>query len=451
MHPTLYLHRLVVASLPYSRGGKLNRNREVRMKLKRLSITNLRAFDHAEFDFHPEFTLLAGVNGAGKTTVLESLRICMSRLLRKFTISQAKPRSFWNDDIQVGATALSVDLDLSINFKSYKLKINSKHEQCSITSQTGHVRDQTPFTTDSEMLIPKCGTEAMAVKEARLNPVDTIGVYFGINRSMATYGLQGNTKANGGPKSAYAYALADQGLRLADLASWMHALEQKSSELPKANHHLHALRTAVNRFLPECKNMQAVVVNYRPRLYFEKQGHRLDSRKLSDGEKSMLALVSDLAMRLCQANPSLDDPVRDGAGIVLVDDIELHLHPQWQRKIVEQLCETFPNCQFVATTHSPQIIGEVEHRKIRMIVDGKVHTPPRSFGIDSSRILEELMESKSRNAAIDEQISKISKLIGRGKSDAAKKEIRDLSDKIGEDDPEITRALTYLEFMEDSA
>ena len=421
------------------------------MKLKRLSITNLRAFDHAEFDFHPEFTLLAGGNGVGKTTVLESLRVCLSRLLRKFTASQTKPRSFWNDDIQVGATALSVDLDLSINFKSYKLKINSKQEQCSITSQARHVRDQTPFMTDSEMLIPKFGTEAMAAKEARLNPVDTIGVYFGINRSMATYELRRNIKANGGPKSAYAYALADRGLRLAELASWMHTLEQRSSELPKADQHLHVLRTAVNRFLPECKNMQAAVVDHRSRLYFEKQGQKLDSRKLSDGEKSILALVSDLVMRLCQANPRLDDPVREGAGIVLIDDIELHLHPQWQRKIVEQLCKTFPNCQFVATTHSPQVIGEVEHCKIRMIVDGKVHTPPRSFGIDSSRILEELMDSKSRNVVIDEQISKISKLIGRGKSDAAKKEIRELSDKLGEDDPEITRALTYLEFMEDSA
>ena len=268
---------------------------------------------------------------------------------------------------------------------------------------------------------------------------------------MATYGLQGNTKANGGPKSAYAYALADRGLRLAELASWMHALEQKTSELPKADQHLHALRTAVNRFLPECKNMQAVVVNYRPRLYFEKQGRKLDSRKLSDGEKSIIALVSDLVMRLWQANLGLDDPIREGTGVVLIDDIELHLHPRWQRKIVEQLCRTFSSCQFVATTHSPQVIGEVQNCKIRMIVDGKMHTPPRSFGIDSSRILEELMESNSRSAAIDEQIRKISKLIGHGKSDAAKKEIRDLSDKIGEDDPEITRALTYLEFMEDSA
>ena len=439
------------ASLPQSRGGRLNRNREDRMKLKRLSVTNLRAFDHITFDFHPKFTLLVGVNGAGKTTVLESLRICLSRLLPMFTASRIKPRFFWNDDIQIGTKALSVDLDLSINCKSYKLKINSKSEQCSIESETGSVRGQTSPSTESEMLIPEFGTEVVALTETRLNPVDTIGVYYGTNRSMATYALGSIGKANGGPKRAYAYALADQGLRLAEFASWMHGLEQRSSILPKAEQHLHALRTATNRFLPECTNMHAVVVDHRPRLFFEKQSQKLDARKLSDGEKNMLALVFDMVMRLCQANPSLDDPVQDGVGVVLIDDIELHLHPQWQRKIVGQLCKTFPNCQFIATTHSPQVIGEVSHYKIRMIVDGGVYLPSSSFGIDSSRILEELMGSTSRNADIDEQIGKISQLIGRGKLESAKKEIKKLSDKIGEDDPEITRALTYLDFMDDNA
>lgn len=86
-----------------------------------------------------------------------------------------------------------------------------------------------------------------------------------------------------------------------------------------------------------------------------------------------------------------------------------------------------------------------------MIEDGNVYTPLHSFGIESSRILEELMDTKSRNAEIDEQIGKISKLIGRRESDSAKKEIKDLSNKIGEDDPEITRALTFLKFMEGDA
>ena len=163
------------------------------------------------------------------------------------------------------------------------------------------MRGQTPPATESEMLIPEFGTEVVAMTETRLNSVDTIGVYYGINRSMATYALGSIGKANGGPKRAYAYALADQGLRLAEFASWMHGLEQRSTILPKAEQHLHALRTATNRFLPECTNMHAVAVDHRPRLFFEKQGQKSDARKLSDGEKNMLALAFGMVMRLCQA------------------------------------------------------------------------------------------------------------------------------------------------------
>jgi predicted ATP-binding protein involved in virulence len=165
----------------------------------------------------------------------------------------------------------------------------------------------------------------------------------------------------------------------------------------------------------------------------------------------MLALVLDLARRLSQASPSLDDPVRDGAGVVLIDEIDLHLHPQWQRRVVGNLEETFPNCQFIATTHSPQVIGEVPHDKIRLIKDGKVYSPSRSFGVDSSRVLEEVMDTKARNAGVENKIGEIARLIDDGKASEARAAIKTLSDEIGEDDPEITRARTLLDFMEGDA
>ena len=210
------------------------------------------------------------------------------------------------------------------------------------------------------------------------------------------------------------------------------------------------MRTAARRFLPDCDGLRAEMED-GPRLLIEKRGRTLDVRQLSDGERSLLALVLDLARRLSQAHPGLDDPVRDGVGVVLIDEIDLHLHPQWQRRVVRNLEETFPNCQFIATTHSPQVIGEVPHDKIQMIKGGKVYSPARSFGIDSSRVLEEVMDTKSRNAGVEDVISRIARLIDDGKADEAKAEINTLSDKIGEDDPEITRARTLLDFMEGDA
>ena len=93
-------------------------------------------------------------------------------------------------------------------------------------------------------------------------------------------------------------------------------------------------------------------------MLINKNGLDLPVNTLSDGEKCLFSLVGDLARRLALANPNLTDPLQ-GSGIVLIDEIDLHLHPAWQRKIVGQLKDTFPNCQFIITSHSPQVLGEL--------------------------------------------------------------------------------------------
>ncbi|WP_309143275.1 AAA family ATPase [Nostoc sp. CHAB 5836] len=97
-----------------------------------------------------------------------------------------------------------------------------------------------------------------------------------------------------------------------------------------------------------------------------KQGEELIVNQLSDGEKCLLAMVGDLARRLAIANPSLPDPLQ-GSGVVLIDEIELHLHPKWQREIIPALTRTFPNCQFIVTTHSPQVISQVKPEGIYIL------------------------------------------------------------------------------------
>ena len=90
----------------------------------------------------------------------------------------------------------------------------------------------------------------------------------------------------------------------------------------------------------------------------KKDGKYLKINQLSNGEKCTIALFGDLARRMALANPKLDDPL-EGTGVVLIDELELHMHTSWQRKVLRVLKETFPNIQFIITTHSPQILGEV--------------------------------------------------------------------------------------------
>ena len=134
--------------------------------------------------------------------------------------------------------------------------------------------------------------------------------------------------------------------------------------------------------------------------------------------------------------------------VVLIDELDLHLHPKWQRQIVRDLTAAFPKCQFIATTHSPQIIGEVEHERIQIIVNGQVYSPTHSYGVDSSRVLEEIMGSEPRAQEVKKLLSQISGVIGKHQFAHARGLIEKLVERLGESDPEVTRLRTLIDFVE---
>ena len=201
----------------------------------------------------------------------------------------------------------------------------------------------------------------------------------------------------------------------------------------------------MTRFLPDYGNLRP---DERGRsLLIDLNGTTLPVKLLSEGELGVLAMVLDLTRRLAQANPKMEDPAAEAEAIVLIDEIELHLHPGWQRRIIGNFTATFPKCQFIATTHSPQVIGEVEHDRIQIITDDQVYSPLHSFGVDSSRVLEEIMGTDPRTRDVKALLSKISRTIGDDHYDDARVLLAELSRQLGENDPEVTRVRTLLEFM----
>jgi len=209
---------------------------------------------------------------------------------------------------------------------------------------------------------------------------------------------------------------------------------------------LQAVRMAINAFLPEFKGL---TVRRRPRLRMTivKGTEELEINQLSDGEKCQLAIVGDLARRLAIANPSLDDPLQ-GRGIVMIDEVELHFHPAWERMIVPGLQGTFPHCQFILTTHSPQVLSHVEHVESVFVLkrDG-IHTrkahPSSIYGNESNRILEDIMGVSERPEKIKTELNALFWEIESGNLMDAKKKIEQLRQQIG-DDPELVRASVLI-------
>ncbi len=120
--------------------------------------------------------------------------------------------------------------------------------------------------------------------------------------------------------------------------------------------------------------------------------------QLSDGQRALCALVADIARRACVLNPHLgEEVIQKTPGVILIDELDLHLHPAWQRMIPAALKRTFPKIQFICTSHSPQIIGELNPKEIHLLKDGKAHRPSVAFGMDSNWILNCMMGAESRD------------------------------------------------------
>ncbi|RYE55079.1 MAG: ATP-binding protein [Sphingobacteriales bacterium] len=213
---------------------------------------------------------------------------------------------------------------------------------------------------------------------------------------------------------------------------------------------LTAVRTAISNFMPGFTNLR---VRRKPRLHMsiDKDGRVLNVLQLSQGEKSLMALVGDIARRLAMMNPGLKNPLH-GEGIVLIDEVDMHLHPTWQRNIIERLTTTFPKCQFILTTHSPLVISDCKDVLVYSLHDGEMHRVPSQFGEDANSVLLNVMDTHIRNAAIAEKLNDLLDLIqvadSTQKIEMARSELSDLARELPSNHLEIAKAKMFLRKQE---
>jgi predicted ATP-binding protein involved in virulence len=143
-----------------------------------------------------------------------------------------------------------------------------------------------------------------------------------------------------------------------------------------------------------------------------------------------------------------DEPLprvlRETPGVVLIDELDVHLHPKWQRRVATDLKETFPSIQFICTSHSPQVIGEVKPEEVRLLHAEYVDTPAQSYGMDSNWIVEVLMAGQERNPAIKHRLEHIFTLIEQKNLPAAEEEITRLRSETGNSE-RLQRAASLVE------
>ena len=183
-------------------------------------------------------------------------------------------------------------------------------------------------------------------------------------------------------------------------------------------------------------------------LFFDNGNYEvLPFNYLSDGTKRILMLASGIAYRMAVLNPHLlGDVLQKTDGIILIDEIDMHLHPSWQRRIIGSLHETFPNVQFIFTTHSPTVLTGVPKENILVLDNGKIYTPEiNTKGRDVNSILREIMHSDIRPPETQKKLTEFSLAIDEENFDKAETILNDLRKELGENDSEVVGAQVTLD------
>lgn len=180
-----------------------------------------------------------------------------------------------------------------------------------------------------------------------------------------------------------------------------------------------------------------------PKMVVEKDGEKLDVNQLSQGEKSLLALVGDIARRLAILNPSLDNPLQ-GEGVVLIDEVDLHLHPKWQQNLIDKLTKTFPNVQFILTTHSPHIVSDNPDVLVYILDNGELRQYNNTYGEDVNTLLNGVFGVSEFTPEIAEQFTEVRRAISHKELDRAENIIQELSNKLSPNNSELLRLQLYL-------
>lgn len=419
------------------------------MKIQHFELVNFRGIERMSLEFFARTTALVGVNGVGKSSVLDALAISLSNLTARITGQAAKARSMSKDDIRVGAdfARLNVTVEMSLtSYPSWAVALNRKAGK--------HAPERSSYLDTLKTYSAFLGID-LILSEYERKPINLpLAVYYDVHRAVLDVPLRVREKPIASARAAYSDALGHGGTDFKAFFIWFRTKEDAENEVIRDNpsyrdRDLSAVRRAIEQFT----QFTDLRIRRKPalRMTVKKAGTELNVLQLSDGEKCMLALVGDLARRLSLLNTKLADPL-EGEGVVLIDEIDLHLHPRWQRTVVSSLERTFPNCQFIITTHSPQVIGELAAESVMLLKDGSLQGhATRALGLSSGEVLEELMEGTARNADVDNELNMVRALLDKDDISNAKEHLAALKRKVGEipEVQELQAAIKSLQWLED--
>lgn len=446
------------------------------MEIKSFQLHNIGRFDHLDAPLAPtkdrpsNVTVLVGNNGAGKTTILNSLADSLSWLVARIRNEKGRGEGIPEELILNGKPDALIQIEVTDGENT---------DEDSLRWDIAKVRKGRKSSRESKLnlvtLLADVYRALLTDDESKANL--PLIAYYSVERAVLDVPLRIRTKHTFDQIAGYDGfpSLKDVDFRkffewfreredienesgasvetlemLLSLTDESDKVVQQYREKMQQNQdrQLHAVRSAIYAFMPGFQNLR---VRRKPRLHMsiEKNQELLNVLQLSQGEKSLMALVGDIARRLAMMNPGLENPL-EGDGIVLIDEVDMHLHPSWQRKIIERLTTTFPNCQFVLTTHSPLVISETKDVLVYSLDDGELTQQRSQYGQDANSVLLDVMDTHPRKLEVSQKLGDLLDAIQDGELENARDMMVSLEQELpdGADNLELIKARFLLRKQE---
>lgn len=400
------------------------------MILQSCQIQDFRGIQELEIEFHSQLTVIVGRNGAGKTSILDAVATMLQSLRmlwpnRHGQYSYRAP-SISKEDVRYGAkdslVSLSFDLESkdivlfdghgeTISIRSSEIGKNPPNQNFGRLFQRAQ---QGNFQAEQKPLFLYYHQERGFKNKAKSKDVFD-------SDTLQDTSLQADLKA------------------INDLETWWDKLDtQEARQVRDTDPSFRDPQLgAVRRLIRQIDSFSDISFSSTPPqlgLFLTKNdGSLVHVDKLSSGERSYIILLADLARRLQVIAPNC--PISEIPGIVLIDEIELNLHPMWQSEILSTLCKTFKKCQFIVTTHSPQVLSSTFSENIRVlnansIGESSIETPLSTKGRTSNYLLEGVFGASERFPPIDRLIDQFNDAIDSKKLNEAKFLFHEISGQV---------------------
>ena len=431
------------------------------MKLEKIRITNYRCFKDADIEFDDHATLIVGKNGAGKTAILDAVAVAVSTFL--LGIDGGVSRSISKDDARYEFHDLDGTVDPQHQFPVSIESIGDCLDNCdvkwmrSLNSESGNTtvkeaRELTNISKDAQKRI-------MTGDKSLILPLIS---YYGTGRLYAQKKEKKNIKSLTEFKRQVGYVdcmAAESNEKL--MLNWFQIQTLKSLQEQQRTGKVEKSLLLKRVESAICKCFERISGSKNADIVFDLDTHRLVLNfegadgslqkfamdEMSDGYKNTLSMIGDIAYRMAVLNPMLGDKVlEETTGVVVIDEIDLHLHPQWQQTIISDLNTIFPKIQFIVSSHAPAVINSVAKEQIRILDNGEIYMPvAQTYGRDANSILREVMKVSERPADIKQRMNLFYSYMDENNYKEADKVLTEIEAIVGTTDPDIAAARTSLD------